>query len=114
MDNEVKRIAEGAKIKFEGERQRYTVRASNDRFLLLTKPFNAQKTYIYTIVDLKREVRGACNLIFGLPHDAETQEGARQILDELESGDMEVSYRNYVPLKPEEIKALRTYLEQKQ
>lgn len=64
------------KVKFDAERQRYTVMAANERFAILTKPFNAQKTYLYTITDLKRGVRGPCNLIFGLPCDVDTLAGA--------------------------------------
>jgi len=99
-------LAERPKIKFEAERQRYTVQARNERFVILTKPFNAQKTYIYTIADLKRGYRGACNLIFGLPCDVDTPEGAAEALAMIEQGGMEVSYRNCVPLSPLELAAL--------
>ena len=95
------------KIKFENERQRYTVMARSDRFAILTKPFNAQKTYLYTIADLERGVRGACNLIFGLPCDVDTPEGATEALVKLERGDMAVSGRNCVDLQQSELTALR-------
>jgi len=94
------------KVKLEGERQRYTVQARNERFVIMTKPFNAQRTYIYTIADLDRGVRGACNLIFGLPCDVNTPEGAGEALAMMERGKMEVSRRNCVPLIPSEITAL--------
>lgn len=45
------------KIKFKGEKQRYTVQAAGKRYLVCTKPFNARKTVLYTIIDLKEEVR---------------------------------------------------------
>lgn len=101
-------MAENEKVKFEDERQRYTVQARNDRFVILTKPFNAQKTYLYTIVDLERGVRGKCNLIFGLPCDVDTPEGAREALGWIERGEMEVSYRyaNHIKLKPSEVEQL--------
>lgn len=57
----------GSKIRMDGERQAYTVQAANDRFAIMTKPFNAKRTYLYTITDLDRKVRGPCNLIFGPP-----------------------------------------------
>lgn len=97
------------KIKVEGERQRYTIQARNERFVIMTKPFNAQKTYLYTIVDLKRGVRGRCNLIFGLPCDVNSAEGAQEALKMIEDGKMEVSHRysNYVPLEESEIIQLK-------
>jgi len=99
----------GAKIKLGEERNRYTIQARNDRFVILTKPFNAQKTYLYTIVDLARGVRGPCNLIFGLPCDVNTPESASKALAMLECGEMEVSYRRSrsVDLTPADIAALR-------
>ena len=99
-----------AKVKFEGERQRYTVMAHNARFAIMTKPFNAQKTYLYTIIDLERGVRGPCNLIFGLPCDVDTPEGAAEALAKIEAGEMEVSYRRCVDLLPSEITAVRDIL----
>ncbi|TKD50241.1 hypothetical protein [Sphingomonas baiyangensis] len=94
------------KIKFREERQRYTIMARNDRFVILTKPFNAQRTYLYTIADLERKVRGPCNKIFGLPCDVNSPEGAAQALSELETGEMEVSFRRCVDLSDDEIAAL--------
>ena len=41
-------IPVGTKIWFNSERHGYTVRASNTAFAVLTKPFNAQKTVLYT------------------------------------------------------------------
>lgn len=86
------------KVKLGGERQRYTIQARNDRFVIMTKPFNAQRTYLYTIADLKRGVRGPCNLIFGLPCDVNTPEGAQEALSRIEDGTMEVSFRRCVDL----------------
>jgi hypothetical protein len=94
------------KIKFESERYRYTIRAYNDRFAIMTKPFNLANTYLYTITDLKRNVRGPCDLIFGPNSDLNTAEGAAEALQMLENGEMSVSYRRYVPLLPTEIAQL--------
>jgi hypothetical protein len=55
----------GDKIKFKREKQRYTIQATDGRYLICTKPFNAKKTVIYTIVDLKEKIRGTDNLVFG-------------------------------------------------
>lgn len=96
-----------ARIKFEAERQRYTVQARDERFVILTKPFNARRTYLYTIADLAWGVRGPCNLIFGLPNDVHTPEGAAKALAMLQCGEMEVSFRNHVPLLPSEMAQLK-------
>ncbi|MBO6550989.1 MAG: hypothetical protein JJ964_15415 [Rhizobiales bacterium] len=104
----------GDKVKFEAEKQRYTLQAFNQRFFILTKPFNAQKTYLYTIVDLEREVRGRCNLVLGLPHDCNSPEDAEVCLKWLEGhedehgyNEMEVSYRNNMPLTDQELEIFR-------
>jgi hypothetical protein len=86
----------GDKIKFRSEKRRFTVKAKSDRFLVCTKPFNLKKTCLYTIIDLERMVRGADN--FGGRYDYMDQNEIDQCLKDLESGDTEVSYRNYVSL----------------
>lgn len=96
------------KIKMDGEKQRYTVQSFNKRFAVMTKPFNAKKTYLYTITDLDRNVRGRCNLIFGLPCHVNTPEGAKKALEMLERGEMEVTYRTYKCLEDSEIKQLQS------
>lgn len=93
---EFRRIPVGAKIWFRGEKQGYTVRASNVAFCVLTKPFNAQKTVLHTIIDWESDVRGAENLIFGM--GAETDKECQEMLDRLTNGESEVSGRNYVDL----------------
>lgn len=51
----------GDKVKFKTEKHRYTIRACDERFIIATKPFNARKTFIYTIVDLKKKHRSSDN-----------------------------------------------------
>ena len=89
-------IPVGTKIWFSSERHGYTVRASNTAFAILTKPFNAQKTVLYTIIDWERGIRGPSNLIFNI--GAETDEQCSQLLDMLTSGEIEVSSRRCVKL----------------
>jgi hypothetical protein len=96
----------GTKIKFDGERQRYTVTACNERFAIMWKPFNARKTYLYTITDLERGVRGPCNLIFGPPENMSTLSGAVSALEMIERGEMAVSRRRYVSLTHADIARL--------
>lgn len=93
------------KIKMCSETQRYTVQASNERFAVMTKPFNARKTYLYCISDLQRGVRGPYNFIFGVPFEEElnTVEGAEKALALLVAGEMDVSYRHNRDLTEPEI-----------
>lgn len=96
------------KFKADKEVQRYTVQARNDRFVIMTKPMNAHKTYLHTIADLKRKERGAIGLVFGLNYDVNNKEGAETLLAELASGEVEVSHRNCVPLSETELNQLET------
>lgn len=59
----------GQRIKFAEEKQSYKIIAANDRFLICTKPFNAIKSFLYTIVDLQDKRRGPDNMIFGPQFD---------------------------------------------
>lgn len=87
----------GDKVKFTGEKQRYTIKARSDRFIICTKPFNLKKTCLYTIIDLDRMVRGTNDRVFN-PYDYMIQEDIDDCLNDLVSGEIEVSYRNCVPL----------------
>ena len=91
----------GSKIKFAEEKQRYTVRAASERFLICTKPYNPKRTVIYTVVDLVENIRGTENLIFG--RGAETDEQCAEMLARLEGFDTptEISRRNRVRLNIE-------------
>lgn len=71
----------GSKIRFEREKQKYTVQASNEYFAICTKPFNPKKTVLYTIIDWREDIRGAENLIFCM--GAETREKCEQCFKEL-------------------------------
>lgn len=86
----------GTKIWFNSERHGYTVRASNAAFAILTKPFNAQRTVLYTIIDWELDIRGPSNLIFNI--GAETDEQCLELLDMLTKGEIEVSSRRCVKL----------------
>ena len=97
----------GDKIRMEGERQRYTIMARDSRYVIMTKPFNAKRTYQYSIADLSREVRGPCNLIFGPPAALNTTDGAAIGLDLLQRDEMGVSYRRCKELTDDELKQLR-------
>lgn len=95
-----KSLKMGDKVKFKPERQRYTVKAKSDRFIICTKPFNIQKTCLYTIIDLERLVRGTNDRIFN-PYDYMIQEDIEECLRDLESVRVEVTHRNCVMLDVE-------------
>lgn len=98
-------LKRGAKVKFAGEVQRYTIQASNDQFAVCTKPFNAQKTVLYTVMWFEKSVRGTENLIFGM--GAETQEQCEEMLERLSTGQSKISGRNCVALEIESIDSPR-------
>jgi len=92
-----RKIPVGSKIWFAGEKQGYTVRASNTAFCVCTKPFNAQKTVLYCIIDWEQAIRGPENLIFGM--GAETDKQCEAMLQRLTDEDSEVSSRHYTSLR---------------
>jgi hypothetical protein len=94
---EFRRVPVGAKMWFKGEKQGYTVQASNVAFVVLTKPFNARKTVLYCIVDWERNMRGPEDLIFS--RGAETREECEEMLERLTLGESEVSQRHHAPLE---------------
>jgi len=95
-------IKVGDKIKFIPEKQKYTIKAKSDRYLICTKPFNLKKTVLYTIIDLQRFVRGTNNMIFN-PYDYSVQEDIDECLVDLDyhNRGVEVTYRNCVKLDVE-------------
>jgi hypothetical protein len=99
-------IGVGEKFKADTEKQRYTIMAKDDRFVIMIKPFNAKKTYLYSIIDLKRKVRGPNNLIFGPIVPFNTLEGAAENLKMLQNKEQEVSYRRCIDLSTTEIQQL--------
>lgn len=72
------------------------MRACNSRYAICTKPFNPNKTVLYTIIDFEKDIRGTENLIFCMGF--ETDELCNEALARLQVGESEVSYRNRVAL----------------
>jgi hypothetical protein len=91
----------GQKIKFKAEKQRYTVRCASKRYAICTKPFNAQHTVLYTIIDQWKQVRGPEDLVFGM--GAETDEQCHEMPIRLLDGESEVSRRHELPLDIEKV-----------
>ena len=84
------------KVTMNGERNRYTVQAFDSRYFICTKPFNARRTYLYFVADLKKRVRGPVNWSYGMPFEEglDTPEGAAKLLAMLQSGEATHSRRN--------------------
>jgi len=79
-----------ARVQFLGDRYWWTVRAADDRYVVLTRftPFNEKGTLTYTIVDAVAGHRGPCNLIGqGWDIDPEKpEEGSEELLVALHGG----------------------------
>ncbi len=102
----------GDKIKFKSEKQRYTITACDERFVIATKPFNARKTYIYTIIDLKENERSSDNYYckFDYTDPKEAQEALRLLNETVKAMDRNLfgeyfwlSSRRNIPLDIERI-----------
>ena len=86
-------LNKGDSVWFSASKKSFKVRECNDRFAICTQPFNLQpKTVIYTIIDFDRNVRGEDNLIFTV-YDYYSDEDCKQAMDDLMSGEIEVSYK---------------------
>ena len=91
----------GTKIKFYREKQRYTVRASNAAYTIITKPFNLLRTVKYSIIDFHEQVRGPEDLIFSL--GAETDRQIARMMDRMTYGTSEISHRRRCALDIESV-----------
>lgn len=91
-----RKVEPDSKIWFKGEKQGYTVRASNVAFCICTKPFNPRNTVLYCIIDWEQKIRGTENLVFGM--GAESDEDCKEMLERVTNGETEVSKRNYTEL----------------
>ncbi len=90
------RVEVGDKVYIPNHKRPFRVRARDDRYIICTKPFNAQHTVIYFIVDLVDKWRAPDNLIFCLGY--ETDEDCKERLRQLQSGEIELSWRRGIPL----------------
>lgn len=98
------RYSVGDRIRFKEEKRPYTVRACDERFLVCTKPYNLRPhTVQYTIVDLVEEIRGTDGYSIS-PYDYYSDKDCQDYLEELQSGESHISYRNWIPLNIMETK----------
>ena len=80
----------GNSVQFAESKRWWRVRALADRFVILTSPFNLQRTVIYSIIDWERGVRGPDDH-YGVGY--ETEQEIADALARLVSGEIEVSHR---------------------
>lgn len=90
------RVEVGDKVYIPDQKRPFRVRARDDRYIICTKPFNPQHTVIYFIVDLVNKWRAPDNMIFCSGY--ETDEQCQERLQELQSGEIELSRRRGIPL----------------
>ncbi len=96
------KLNKGQLVWFDGESMPYEVRANDEKFAICTKPFEAKKIVIYTIVNFEKEIRGTENLVFCMGF--ETTEDCEDALVRLQKGESEISRRNSVILDITKIK----------
>lgn len=97
----------GERLKFNGDRRWWTVKAVTEHFTALTRQaaFHSKDTCCYTVIDWRNGIRGACNLIGQAWGDGSyTEKACAEMLDAFEhgtavSGPLEISHRNWVPLQ---------------
>ena len=82
----------GDKVYLFGERQGYTVRTRNDRFIILTKPYNPHHKVKAIIVDLKMRTMGTDNHKYGLRY--QTPEDCDYALRLLTHGIVEIDKKH--------------------
>ena len=90
------RVEVGDKVYIPNHKRPFRVRARDDRYIICTKPFNAQHTVIYFIVDLVDKWRAPDNLIFCLGY--ETEDDCQERLQQLQNGEIGLSWRRGIPL----------------
>jgi hypothetical protein len=92
----------GDKVKFASEKGPYTVRAvsADGRWVICTKPFNPQRTVLYTVIDWDSGVRGPDDY-GGLGY--ETPEQIAAAMARFEDNDAEITVRYDVYLDIEKV-----------
>lgn len=91
----------GQLVRFAEEKQRYRIRAADKRYAICTKPMNALRTVLYTVVDFEQRIRGTENLIFCA--GAVTDEQCSEMLERLATGKTQISRRNRIKLRITEV-----------
>lgn len=92
----IENVRPGDKVFIPENKRPFKVRCRSERFIICTKWINLYHTVRYFIIDLQEKIRGPDNQVFCSGY--ETDEQCEERLQELESGEIEVSFRNRVPL----------------
>ena len=90
------KVPVGTKLKFKQESQEYAVQASNHFISVCTKPMNALKTVLYTVIDWHEQKRSTENLVFEM--GAQTQKQCKEMLERLTQGESDLSSRRIIDL----------------
>lgn len=102
----------GQQLRLAGDPNAWTVKAVSEHFAALTREvadsdwadLEDEESYfldgqvIYAVLDWRNGFRGPCNLS-GQVYDAYTEAECAAMLAEFESGELEVSHRNRVPIE---------------
>lgn len=92
----------GDRVKFADDRRWWTVKAVTENFAAFARQaeFEPAGTNWYTVLDWRNGVRGPCNLIGQSWGDGSYSEAqCAEMLAQFETGDLEVSQRNWVPIR---------------
>ena len=93
LEEALRLIPKGAKIKFDCEKKRYTVRARNERYIIMSKPFNLHDyKFAYSIIDIDNMEMSRSDIIFDNTNYLDEKE-CEEAIQDLESGDKELSRR---------------------
>lgn len=91
--------AVGDKIYFKTDKKPFKIQACNERYIIATKPYNFKKTFLYTIVDFERCLRGCDNYHCAYEYDNPKEAAeALECLITQKPLELEVSYRHFIPL----------------
>jgi hypothetical protein len=113
----------GKKVYFTNEKLPYKVMAVSERYAVVSRPLNIREdaellhhrvkmgayrsfteafehnkqSPIYSLIDFKENIKAPDNLVFGI-YDYSTEKGCKQVIKDLEKGEVELSHRNRVEL----------------
>lgn len=86
----------GDKVYIPHEKKPYIVQARDERYIICTKPFAAQHTVMYFIVDLVNKWRAPDDRVFCMGY--ETREQCEERLLNLQNGEINLSIRRGLKL----------------
>lgn len=84
----------GTKIKFNNEKQRYTVMARNEKYIIMSKANNLPRLdFFYSIIDIENMEMSSSDLIFDFTNYLDKEE-CEEVIKKLEKGEVELSARS--------------------